>query len=327
MNPFKPLFSILSPPAGRARLSVLIFHRVLPAPDPLFPGEVDSRQFDQIVGWLRAWCNVLPLDEAVLRLRAGTLPARAAAITFDDGYADNHEQALPILRRHGAHATFFIATGFLDGGRMWNDTVIEAVRGFAGNCIDLKGLDLPADQGPSSWPVETLAQRRSTIAAIIGKIKYAAPAQRLVLAEQVAAQLATVLPSNLMMSSDQVRGLRHAGMQIGAHTHNHPILARLAAGPAHDEIARSKTTLESLLGEPVNLFAYPNGRPGQDYSAESVEIVRELGFTAAVSTATGAANAATDPLQLPRFTPWDRTKTRFGLRLAANLLAAAPAAA
>lgn len=327
MIPFKTLFSALSPANGAARLSVLIFHRVLPAPDPMFPGEVDVRQFDQIVGWLRNWCNVLPLDEAVHRLATRSLPARAAAITFDDGYTDNHSQALPILRRHGLSATFFVATGFLDGGRMWNDTVIEAVRRFDGDRIDLQALDGFSQDPTAIWPIGSIDQRRQAIESIIGRIKYAPPDQRLVLANQVALRLRVKLPDDLMMTSQQVRGLRREGMQIGAHTHNHPILARLEPGAARLEIARSKQALEDLLGEAVDMFAYPNGRPGLDYSAQSVSIVRELGFAAAVSTAKGAANSRSDLFQLPRFTPWDRTRARFGLRLAANLLAAAPALA
>ena len=327
MIPFKPLLSILSPRAEAARLSVLIFHRVLPAPDPMFPGEVDARQFDQIIGWMRTWCNVLPLDEAVNRLAARSLPARAAAITFDDGYADNHGQALPILQRHKLSATFFIATGFLDGGRMWNDTIIDAVRRFNGDRIELQGILGIQPEAAAVWPCRSIEQRRHAIEAIIGQIKYAQPDQRLVLANEVAFRLRIKQSTGLMMTSQQVLGLRREGMQIGAHTHTHPILARLEPEAARLEIARSKRTLEDLLGESVNLFAYPNGRPGQDYNAQSVSIVRDLGFSAAVSTAKGAANCQSDPFQLPRFTPWDRTRARFGLRLAANLAAAAPALA
>ncbi|WP_163360867.1 polysaccharide deacetylase family protein, partial [Escherichia coli] len=83
---------------------------------------------DAILGWLRSWFNVLPLDEAAQRLKDGSLPARAAALSFDDGYADNHDIALPLLQKHGLPCSFFIATGFLDGGRMWNDTLIESIR-------------------------------------------------------------------------------------------------------------------------------------------------------------------------------------------------------
>jgi peptidoglycan/xylan/chitin deacetylase (PgdA/CDA1 family) len=320
MIPVKPFLSLLSPQSGRARLSTLIFHRVLPEPDPIFPGEVDARQFDQMLGWIKRWCNVLPLDEAAARLKAGTLPARAAAITFDDGYADNHDVALPILQRHGLPATFFIATGYLDGGRMWNDSVIEAVRNSTAGQVDLREFDVPPPAGAARWTLDSAVARRDLIGAVLGRIKYAAPALRQGLADAIAARLGGRLPANLMMSSGQVQALRKGGMQIGAHTHTHPILAGLDRTAARDEILMSKIRLEGLLDEPVDLFAYPNGRPGKDYVAETVAVVRELGFAAAVSTAVGAADQASDPLQLPRFTPWDRTRTRFGLRLTANLM-------
>ena len=105
---------LLSPGGARARLSVLIFHRVFAQPDPLAPSEPDLPRFEHLLRWVSRWFQVLPLDEAVARLAAGTLPPRAAAITFDDGYADNAEVALPALQRAGLPATFFIATGFHD---------------------------------------------------------------------------------------------------------------------------------------------------------------------------------------------------------------------
>ena len=113
--------------------------------------------------------------------------------------------------------------------------------------------------------------------------------------------------------------MRHAGMQIGAHTRSHPILARLDDGQARVEIKGSKDFLENLLGERVGLFAYPNGRQTEDYSDDTVNLVRELGFDAAVSTNWGAARSATDLFQIPRFTPWDQSRIRFGARLLRNL--------
>ena len=314
---FKQLFGLISPAGTKARLSVLIFHRVLPEPDALFPDEIDARRFGELCGWLNGWCNILSLDDAVARIKTGTLPARAACITFDDGYADNHNVALPILQRHGLTATFFVATGFLDGGRMWNDTVIESVR-----LTPLSALRLGDPLGASFGDVlvSTIEDKRAAIQAIIDELKYKPVAERAGLTEQIA-QLSQVRPSTeLMMTSADVRALRHAGMQIGAHTVSHPILATLDRSTAHAEIAESKKTLESLLGERVGLFAYPNGKPQLDYNGESVDIVRGLGFDAAVSTRWAAASAETDMFQIPRFTPWDRTSLRFGTRMATNLL-------
>ena len=113
--------------------------------------------------------------------------------------------------------------------------------------------------------------------------------------------------------------MRQAGMQIGAHTVSHPILARLTDEQARTEIGDSKRFLEKLLGERITVFAYPNGKAGEDYLPQSVEVVRDLGFDAAVSTDWGASRKDDDPLQIKRFTPWDKTRLRFGVRLLRNL--------
>lgn len=314
---FPLLFGLKSPAGANARLSVLIFHRVLPEPDPLFPDEMHAARFDAVCGWVRGWFNVLPLDEAARRLAQGTLPARAMAITFDDGYADNQQVAAPILRRHGLNAAFFVATGFLDGGRMWNDTVIEALRRTPADRIELE--DIAGLQGLGALPLASVADRRAAIDAVIARAKYLAPDERAAVVAGVARAAGAVLPDDLMMSSQQVRDLHRQGHRVGAHTVHHPILARIAPTQARDEILRSKRTLEALLDADVDLFAYPNGKPGQDYAPEHAALVRELGFAAAVSTAWGAAHRGTDMFQLPRFTPWDRTRWRYGARLLNNL--------
>jgi peptidoglycan/xylan/chitin deacetylase (PgdA/CDA1 family) len=313
MNPLRACFSALSPAGPRARLSVFIFHRVLPRPDPLFPNEVDAVRFDRMLGWIGNWFQVMPLDQAVRQLKARSLPSRAAAITFDDGYADNHTCALPILQRHGMTATFFIATGFLDGGRMWNDTVIESIRACKRPLLDLSPVGL------GQHDLQSLAGRQAAIAAVIGQIKYLPPAKRLEITHALTAQAEAQPPDDLMMSASQVRALHQAGMQIGAHTVTHPILARTDIETARVEMTRSRSALEQLLGERVGLFAYPNGRAGNDYLPEHARLAQDLGFDAAVTTNWGAADATTDAYRIPRFTPWDRRRMPFGVRLARNL--------
>lgn len=304
-------------PAGRtARLSILIFHRVLREPDPIFPGEVDARRFDLICRWVRSWHNVLSLDEAVRRLQQGDLPARALSITFDDGYADNHDVALPILQRHGLSATFFIATGFLNGGRMWNDTVVEAIRHSTARLLDLGDLGLP---GIEIFALGSWAEKRAAIQQILPLIKYLPVPDRLQLVHQLGHIAKVALPEDLMMTSAQVVAMHRAGMGIGGHTVNHPILAGIDDEAASHEIQSGRHYLQSLTQTPVGLLAYPNGRPGTDYTARTVQLARRLGFEAAVSTAPGTAHQGADLLQLPRFTPWDAEGWRFGLRLARNL--------
>lgn len=305
---------VLSPGKAVSRLSILIYHRVLPARDPLFPGEVDAAAFESQMRLLKSTFNIISLSEAVERMRSKSLPARAACVTFDDGYADNAEIALPILRKLGIPATFFVATGFLNGGRMWNDTVIELVRGVRGEELDLERV------GFGRFEIGSVPQRQHAIAALIGKLKYLPLHERREQIDVICNHLQPTLPDDLMMRSEQVKELHDAGMEIGGHTVNHPILARLDASSARREIAEGKEALEGIIGAPVRLFAYPNGKPSQDYLAEHVGIVKDLGFEAAVSTAWGASPSAPDLYQLPRFTPWDQGAHKFMLRMARNLL-------
>lgn len=231
----KPLFTLMSPTGPKGRLSVLIFHRVLREPDPLFPDEMDAQRFDAVCAWIKTWFNVLPLDQAVTHLKTGTLPARAACITFDDGYADNLHVAVPILQRYGLTATFFIATGFLDGGRMWNDTIIETVRACDDLSTLLAGLPIAAAGGSP-----TVADRRAAITALVNQIKYLPVAQRVAVTEQLAQSVHAHLPHDLMMTSSEVKAMRKTGMSIGAHTVSHPILARLTDDAARQEIGDSR---------------------------------------------------------------------------------------
>jgi peptidoglycan/xylan/chitin deacetylase (PgdA/CDA1 family) len=310
-------FSLLSPAGRQASLSVLIFHRVLPRPDPLFPDEVDAARFDRVCKWIKQWFNVLPLDEAVRRLGVGQLPARAMAITFDDGYRDNCELALPILKRHGLSATFFVATGYLDGGRMWNDTIVETLRCTALPTLDVDDL---LGTGYGAMPLGDATQRRQAIDRILPVVKYRLPAERLRITSELTGRARVgALPDDLMMDSEQVVQLHRAGMQIGAHTVTHPILSRIAEPDVLQELSQSKAGLEALIGSTVSLFAYPNGAPGTDFGEREVQAARTCGFAAAVTTGWGVARSDTDVYRLPRFTPWGRTRARFALGLARNI--------
>ncbi len=258
---------------------------------------------------LARFFNVLPLSEGVSRLQDGSLPSRAVSITFDDGYADNYTLAWPVLRKLGLPWTIFVTTGYLDGGRMWNDTVIEAIEHLPGTELDL------SDLGLGVHPANDAQQRAHTIGNVLTRLKHVESDSREELAIALAEKAGIGLSSNLMLSSSQLVELARSGVEIGAHTVKHPILKVVGADVARREITDSKDQLEKIIGEPVRAFAYPNGRPGQDYDDSHVELVRDAGFTCAVSTRPGVASHSSDVLQLPRFGPWDESRIRFALRL------------
>jgi len=299
--------------ASRGRLSIMIFHRVLSAPDPLLPQEPAAADFEALVIHLKRRFSVLPLAEGVRRLYDGTLPAGALSLTFDDGYTDNLAVAAPILARHGVPATVFIATGYLDGASMFNDTIIEAVRRAPAPALDL------AEQGLAVHPVASDAERRAAIDAIIGQVKYRPPGERLAQAAAILRAAGAAPPAGLMLDRAGVRKLAGFGVDVGAHTVTHPILAESTPADAWREISDSKRDLEATTGAPLSLFAYPNGKPDADYKAEHVRMVREAGFAAAVTTAWGVASRDSDRLQLPRFTPWTRAPLKFDLMMLRNM--------
>ena len=121
--------------ALRRDLRILAYHRVLDSIEPAdfsFDPELISASSDAFrrqLSIVKRRFAPMRFDELIDCLdRRRPVPRRAVLITFDDGYADNAVVALPLLQRFGLKATFFIATAFLDGGRMWNDDVIEAMR-------------------------------------------------------------------------------------------------------------------------------------------------------------------------------------------------------
>lgn len=296
-----------------SRLSILIFHRVHALPDSMFPDEPDARRFEALMRYVAATYRVMTLGKAIDHLAQGTLPLRSLVVTFDDGYADNVEVALPILQRLGMRATFFVATGFLDGGRMFNDSVIECLRASRQSRIDLGTFGL------GQYSLDAPEGRRAAIDALLPRIKYLTQNGR---NESISELLrlcdVDALPANLMMRSEQVRELHRAGMEIGAHTVNHPILCSIVPSEAEYEIGEGKRQLQSIIDADVDVFAYPNGKPDQDYDHCHVAMVRSLGFRGAVSTSPGVGRTGDDLFQLPRFTPWGRSIPVWAARLLMN---------
>lgn len=290
-------------------LSILTYHRVAARPDPLFPEQIDAARFEQQLRVLTRWFRVLPLADAVRRLRERTLPARAACITFDNGYADNAAVALPILQRYRAHATFFIASGYLDGGCMWKDAVIDVVRNSRGDRLNLTA------SGFATYDLACPMRRRAVIDMLVDSLSRLPHAERVGRIRTMAASFTPV-----MLTSDEVLALHRAGMEIGAHTVSHPVLTTVSNADARAEIANGRARLQEIVQAPVRLFSYPGGMPGQDFESRHVHMLRGQGFEAAVTCAAGAARHDTDPMLLPRLAAPERSSGYLLARLGGNLL-------
>jgi peptidoglycan/xylan/chitin deacetylase (PgdA/CDA1 family) len=100
---------------------------------------------------------------------------------------------------------------------------------------------------------------------------------------------------------DQVREMREAGVEFGAHTWTHANLARLALPDAEQEMGRSKEVLESRLGAPVTTMAYPFGKPRRHFTAETMDLARRLGYESAAAVLYRSVRSTDSPLAIPRF--------------------------
>jgi peptidoglycan/xylan/chitin deacetylase (PgdA/CDA1 family) len=302
--------SALAAVTSRQRVLALTYHRVLPRPDAMRPFDMTAADFELQIATLSHRFRLLTLRDAFARLATGEHFTHTIALTFDDGYADNHDVALPILTRYGAAGTFFIATGFTAGERMWNDAVIDALGTTPHERLDLGALGL------ESVELGSAAQRRAAAARIIAHLKHRPPAERAGGVERLLRLADVHLAERLMMDAEQIRGLARAGMEIGGHTITHPILNAVSDVEAQREIADGKRDLEQLLDTRVTSFAYPNGRPGGDYSPRHVEMARAAGFQIAASTVPGCIGSRSDPWQLPRIAPWAMGAGSLQVRLA-----------
>ncbi len=295
--------------AGKGRVCVVNYHRVLAAIDPMLPGEPDVATFRWQMELLARCFNVMPLHEAMVALESGEAPPRAVCITFDDGYRSVHDLALPVLREFGLPATVFVTSGYVGQGSMWNDRIIEAVQTLPAGQLDLSELGLGA------YRLGNAHERLAALDTLTERSKYLPPAARRGLIERLETLVGSGMAQGLMLTRDMVVALDANGVEIGAHTVSHPILTSLDDDSARLEISAGKEQLEAILGKPVRFFAYPNGKVGKDFDQRHMDMVRAAGFDAAFTTEVGALTRDQNRYQLPRSRPWDATPLLFGLRL------------
>ena len=303
------LLSLTGKLFGKGKLSILQYHQVLSQPDPLMRGLITADNFEWHMKLISRYFTPLSLSSAIDLLQKNSLPANAICVTFDDGYQNNLSVALPILEKYNIPATIFIATGFSEGNTMWNDKVYHLFRDASRASLLLNGQDVELGD---------YDQRRQLLKELIDQLKYLPIETRNSELKKIYDENQIEPQKDLMLSPEEIAALAAKGIEIGAHTVNHPILAVLDEDQQFEEIAQCKRQLESWAGKPVLHFAYPNGIPNQDFTETTVNIVRNLGFKSAVATRKGVSTRESCIFKLHRFTPWDKTPLRFHLRLVQN---------
>jgi peptidoglycan/xylan/chitin deacetylase (PgdA/CDA1 family) len=300
----------------RPAAQILIYHRVNDELDPYFRG-VPTAVFEQQMEYVASRFRILRLTDLVAGLRAGSIPENALAITFDDGYRDNYRNAFPVLRRLRIPATVYLATSAISSRRqLWHDDVFSAFRSTA--VPELR----PIGPGRVGGSLATVPERLRVQHAFLGYVRTLDEMQRTnaILRLRDALQVGPSPEApGLMLEWDEVKEMSAAGVEFGSHTVSHPILSRMGRIDAQRELVESKCAIEERLGVRVEGFAYPNGTRA-DYTAETKALLREAGYSYAVTTVPGSNEPGDDLFELRRATPWDEDVFAFGLRLRYNKL-------
>ncbi len=313
----RPLSLAIGYARRKATFPILSFHRINDEADPFFPSmatEVFARQMEFVA---RAYV-VLTVEELADRMRRNALPRNALAITFDDGYRDNLTHAAPILARHGLPATVFVVTGSIETGEpLWFDRLALAFR-------STRVTTWTAPWG-QCLPLDSTTERLGALAETLRQFKRLTGAERRDGVERVLDALGTTDERALgkpMLTWRDAQALVGLNIAIGGHTVTHPILSYLTPAEARAEIAGSFEMIRAACGRRPQAFAYPNGRP-EDYSMAIAGMVRDAGFTCAVTTRFGVNSAVTPPYELRRGGPWEQDLPTFALKLAGYRLSEA----
>lgn len=290
---------------------ILIYHRVNDDLDPFFSG-IPTAVFAQQMEHLASRWNVLSLEEVLERASQKDVPDNAIAITFDDGYRDNFLQAFPILKKLSLPATIFLATGVIGTDRtLWHDRVFSAFRDT--RVPVLSGIPCKHDH----YDLRTLESKLAAQGKVLRFIWSLSEDDRTRWIDRLVTKLQVSdhhhVPK-MMLTWDEIRSMHGQRISFGAHTVTHPILSKLPPHRALEELQQSKTTIERELQTPVRTFAYPIGRR-EDYNEHTKRLVRETGYTCALTTVPGTNMEDEDPFELRRATPWDHDIAAFAFRL------------
>jgi peptidoglycan/xylan/chitin deacetylase (PgdA/CDA1 family) len=318
----------------RSRAIILLYHRVTGLPSDPQLLSVNPRHFDEHLQILRQHGEPMHLND--LNRKQQRRPA--FIVTFDDGYADNLENAKPLLARQDIPATVFIATGYIGSQReFWKD-YLERIFLQPGTLpsklrLSMAGAGGEWELGESrSYSIEDYrAHSRwnitSTIDPTVRQRLYRALCQLLsplpdderrnTIEELLswAGSSGTARPSHRTLSASEISTLADGGLiDIGAHSVCHPVLSKLSPPEQCYEVEQSKLRLEEILGRQVASFAYPYGGRSH-YTSDTIAAVRAAGFARACANFPGAVRRDSDNWQLPRFLVRDWPGEEFARRL------------
>ena len=301
---------------------VLLYHRVTSLESDPWSLAVSPRHFEEHLQVLRRRAHPTRLAALHEMLESRSSPRRAVVVTFDDGYADNAHEALPLLERYDVPATTFVTTGPLTTRRgLWWDELEralltpEVVPNVLCLTIDGRTATWVLDDSPRAglttpgngrrwraWEAPPTARHGCYYELWQLLRRTTHDERRRVLDELLAWAGIESGPgdSHRPVSPDDLTALASSGLvEVGAHTVTHSALAALTPREQHEEAARSRLDLELATGRPVTSFAYPFGHHA-DFTAETQVQVRGAGFVRACSATGERIARRVNPFEIPR---------------------------
>jgi peptidoglycan/xylan/chitin deacetylase (PgdA/CDA1 family) len=297
------------PGIGRYRqrdgLIVLTYHSFGPADEHPYLSRLPVAQFERQIDYLQRHYRIVSLAEGIANLARGGAERPMVALTVDDGYSDNFTHLFPIIRRTGAPITIFLATDYLDSGRLPWPTRLAAMLHFATRTSLSEPVPLSL-----TTPAERIAAGRA-LRQTLSRMGHAARDELLAaLNAALAPRPHETLPP---LTWSQVREMWEAGVQFGAHSHFHGWLDRLDADEVDAELVHSRQRIEAETGQGCRILAYPNG----NWSAAVAEAARKAGYELALTQMPGLNRQANlQPLSLHRLqVPEDERIGTFACRV------------
>ena len=293
-----------------SNFQILTYHRVCDQSGPYLPA-TPVEVFQRHMEILSTYCHVCDLLEAVELAKGRDLPENTVVITFDDGYRDNYVHAFPILDQLSLPATVFVATGVIGTGKLlWHDQVISMIHKTSKPSLQWNEFE------ENVFPLRTDQEKAVAVPKILWELRGANDEKRDQMVRELEKKLDIVNGEkqfDLMLSWEEIQIMFQRGISFGSHTVTHPILSQASLDKGREEIRESKRTLQNRLGVPVTTFAYPSGRR-VDFTDATKKILKEEGYSCAVSMMWGVNDRHRDCYELRRIALSDQESWRFGLR-------------
>lgn len=276
---------------------ILMYHRFA-SPGGRNPHRLNADEFAWQLDTICRDFKVITLAECMDYFnRHGAWPKKSVVLTIDDGYRDMYDWAYPELLKRKLAATFFVTTRFIDGDIwLWPDRLEYAI-----NNTTHKFISVSNGETPRNFSLKGSQQRALTWKAFSDYCISISNPKKEDFIREVEAMLKVVLPpapppEYSASTWDELSEMQQNGIEIGAHTMNHPILSQIEFLFLDGEIAGSKIVIEERLDTKIQSFCYPNGMP-DDINAAVVSAVKKAGFNGAVI----ASNSLSfDAYRLPR---------------------------